>query len=77
MGWSREPGNSSTKGITLCLKVPNSLPDSYRVWGAPVCQFIWCPAPTRGGCRPPDREQNSGAEIPISQALEAAPERLS
>lgn len=70
MGLSREPGNSSIKGITLCLGNANSplrfLPSRGSKYVP--CQFIWrVPAPTRGGVQAPDRSKVQGAEIPISQ----------
>ena len=80
MGLSREPGNSSIKGITLCLGNANSplrfLPSRGSKYVP--CQFIWrVLAPTRGGVQAPGRRKVQGAEIPIKPALEAAPERLS
>lgn len=70
MGLSREPGNSSIKGITLCLGNANSplrfLPSRGSKYVP--CQFIWrVLAPTRGGVQAPGRRKVQGAEIPISQ----------
>lgn len=83
MGQSREPGNSSIKGITLCLGNANSRLRFLPSRGSKYvpCHFIWrVPdlAREEGVQAPPNprQEEGSGSRDPDKPAP-AAPERLS